>query len=219
MFKVWPGCFYYLFCVRNVSYGGYLLVSSMRFLLHGTLVLSALPHLQKVLNPGQSVQFDFLCLIIHFRVIFCVRWIQFWISARQNPIVGCRKLPYTDFFAHGLGCGFWLPPADIISVKGTTGLNSGSMWYDREHVVRHIWEISVLQVRCLWLTPPIGYVWYPQCTGNLRWFGVEIIVSGITLHSVRWCSRQRIEIEAGGGIQVCCEIASSRCLPSHIVIH
>jgi len=33
MLKEWPGCFDDLFCVRNLSHGGYLLVLSARFLL------------------------------------------------------------------------------------------------------------------------------------------------------------------------------------------
>jgi len=44
----------------------------------------------------------------------------------------------------GLACGFWLPPADNILAKGITGLHSNAMRYDRDYVVHHIGEISVL---------------------------------------------------------------------------
>jgi len=55
--------------------------------------------------------FPFLCLFLHFRVVLCVRSIQFWVSACENPVIGLCKLPYKNSFAKGLTCGFWLPPA------------------------------------------------------------------------------------------------------------
>jgi len=55
------------------------------------------------------------------------------------------------------------------------------MWYDREYVMHHIWEIGVLRVRCLLLTPPVGYVRYPKCTAHLHWVGVVIIEIWINL--------------------------------------
>ena len=61
------------------------------------------------------------------------------------------------FFAMGLACGFWLPPANHISAMGKTGLHSDTMWYDREDVLRHIGDIGVLWVSFLLLTPPVGY--------------------------------------------------------------
>ena len=104
--KVRPGCFHNLFHVRNVSYGGHLLLLSARFFLGSTQDLAALPHLQNFVNLGHSVRFPFLRLFRHFQVVFCVRGIQFWVSTCQNPVIGWRELPYKDIFAKGLTCGF-----------------------------------------------------------------------------------------------------------------
>jgi hypothetical protein len=54
------------------------------------------------------------------------------------------KLPYNDFFAKGLTCGFELPSADNISAKGKTALYFDTMWYDREYIACHIGEICIL---------------------------------------------------------------------------
>jgi len=161
--------------------------------------MAALPHLQKVVNLGHSVQCPFLRLFLHFRVVFCVCGIQFRVSACLNPVIGSSKLPYDDFFAKGLACGYWLPPANHNSAKGKTGLHSDTMWYDREYVARHIGEIGVLWVRFLLLAPPIGYVRYPTCTANLHSIGVVIIEIWMNVSPVLWCFRRRIQIEPGSG--------------------
>jgi len=198
MLKEWPGCFDDLFRIPNVSYGGYLLVLRARFLLGSTDVVAALPHLQKVVNLGHSVQFSFLCLCLHFRVIFCVHGIQFWVSACQNPVSGSSKLRYNNFFAKDLTIGFWLPPANSISAEGKTGLHSNTMWYDREYVVQHIREIDVHWVHSSLFAPPIGYGRYPKCSTNLHWVGVVIIEIWIDLAHDLWRFRRRIQIEPGG---------------------
>jgi len=115
MWWEWPGCIDDLFRVRNVSHGGHLLGMSTRFLLGSMYVLAALPHLQKVINLGHSVQFPFLRLFLHFHVVFCVHCIQFWVRACQNAVIGSSKLPYNHIFEKSLACGFWLPSADDIS--------------------------------------------------------------------------------------------------------
>jgi len=142
MLKEWPQCFYNLFRVWNVSHGSHLHVLSVRFFLGSTSVLAALPHLQNVVNLGQSVQFPLFRFFLHFQVIVCVPCIQVRVSACQNPAIGSSKLPYTDFFAKGVACGYWLPTANNISAKGKTGLQSDTMWYHREDVVCHIGKIS-----------------------------------------------------------------------------
>jgi len=68
--------------------------------------MAGLPHLQKVVNLGHCVQFPFLPLFLHFRVVFCVGSNQFWVSACQNLIIGSSELPDNDFFAKGLACVF-----------------------------------------------------------------------------------------------------------------
>jgi len=217
MLKEWRGCFDDLFSVRNVSYGSHLLVFRARFLLGSTQVLAALPHLQKVVNVGHSVQFPCLRLFLHFLVLFCVSGIQFWVSACQNPVIGSSKLPDNNSFTKGLACGFWLPPSNNISAKGKTGLQSDTMWYDREYVTSHIGEIGVFCVRFLPLSPTIGYVWYPKCTANLHWVRVVIIEICINLCSVLWCFRRRMQIGPGCGHWVGCAIPSSGCHLRHIV--
>ena len=69
MWKESPGCIDDLFRVQKSSYGCHLLVSSPRFLLCITLVLAALPHPQKVVDLGHSVQCSFFWLYLHFRVV------------------------------------------------------------------------------------------------------------------------------------------------------
>jgi hypothetical protein len=107
-------------------------------------VLAALPHLQIVVNRGDSVQLRFLRLFLYIRVICCICGIKFRVSACQNPVLGSRKLPYDAFFAKGHTCGISLPPANHIFVKGKAGLHSDIMWYDREYVALQIGEIGVL---------------------------------------------------------------------------
>ena len=93
MLKEWPGCCDDIVCIRNVSSGCHLLVFCARFLQRSTEVLAALPHLQKVVDLGHSVQFSSLCLSLHFRVVFCVHCIQCWVIACQYPVIGLSKLP------------------------------------------------------------------------------------------------------------------------------
>jgi len=107
-------------------------------------ILAAQPHHQKVVHLGHSVQFPLLRLFLHFRVIFCDRGIQFRVSACQNRVIGSSKLPYYEFFAKGLPCGFLVPSAINISAKGKTGLHADTRWYDREYIARHLGEIGVL---------------------------------------------------------------------------
>jgi hypothetical protein len=102
------------------------------------------------------------------RVAFSIRGIEFWISDRHNPITDLSKLPYDDFLAQSLACGFWLPSADKIRPMGTTGLHYDTMQYDREYVTRQIGEIGGCLVHCLLLPPPVGYVRYPKCTTILH---------------------------------------------------
>ena len=96
------------------------------------------------MNLGHSVQFPFLRLFLHFRVVFCIHCIQIWVSASLTAVIGPSKLPYNDLFAKGLACGFRLPTADHISANRETGLHSDSVWYDGEYVARHIGKIGVL---------------------------------------------------------------------------
>jgi len=151
------------------------------------------------MNLGHTEQSPFLPLFLYFRVIFCVGGIQLCISTCQKSVTGSSELPYNYFFAKGLACGSWPPPANNISAKGKTGLHSDTMWYDREYVARHIGEIGVLWVRFLLLEPSIGHVRYPKCTANLHWVGVVIIDICINLSPGLWCIRLRIQIEPGSG--------------------
>jgi len=155
-------------------------------------------HISKSREPGPFCAVSFPPPRFNSRVAFCVRVIQFWINACHNPVIGSSELPYNAFFAKGLACGFWLPPADIISAKGNTGLHSDTMWYDWEYGVRHIGEIGVLWVCFLLLTPPVGYVRYPKCTAKLHWVGVVIIEVWINLPPVLRCFRRQIQMEPGG---------------------
>jgi len=92
---------------------------------------------------------------------------------------------------------FLTTSSEKIQPKSTTDLHSNTMWYDREYILCHIEEISVLWVRFLLWTLPVGYVRYPQCIANRHWVGVVITEIWITLHPVFWCSRRRIQIEPG----------------------
>ena len=107
-------------------------------------VLASLPHLQNVVNLGHSVEFPVLQLLLRFRVICCIRGNQFRVSACQNPVNASSKQPYNDLFAKGSAFGCLLPPANNMSAKGKTVFNYDAMWYDKEHVLRHVGGISVL---------------------------------------------------------------------------
>jgi hypothetical protein len=70
------------------------------------VVLASLSHRQKLVNRGDSVQFLFFRLFIHFRVVFIVPVIQCWVSAGRNPVGGSSKLPSNHFFEKGIACVF-----------------------------------------------------------------------------------------------------------------
>jgi len=199
MLKDCPGCIDDLFRVRTVSFGCHLLVLTVWFLLCSMSVLAALPHLQQVVDLGHSVQFPFLQLYLHFQVIVGVCRIQCWVITFKKLVIGVSKVHYNDFFTKYLACGVWLPPADNISAKGTTGLHSDTMWYDTQYVVRNIGEISVLWVRFFLLAPPLGSVSYPKCPAILHCVGVVIIEILINLPPVLWCFRRWIQMVPGSG--------------------
>jgi len=69
----------------------------------------------KSCEPWPFSAISFLHIFLHFQVVFCVRCIQFLVSAGQNHVIGSSKLPDNDNFAKVLTCGFWLTPADNIS--------------------------------------------------------------------------------------------------------
>jgi len=81
--NIWPRCINDLFSIRNVSSGCHLLVLSAWFPLGSTEVLAALPHLQKVMDLGQSAQFTFLCFSLQLYVVFSFSRIQYRIIACQ----------------------------------------------------------------------------------------------------------------------------------------
>jgi hypothetical protein len=147
---------------------------------------------------GDSVQYSFLHLFLHFHIVFRIHRIQYRAIYTQNPVCCSRKPPHHDIFAKRLACSCWVPPANITLAKGTTGLHCNTMYHDREHFVCLIEEISIHLVRFLLLAPPVGSVQYKQFTANLHWVGVEIIQIWNTLPPVVWCFRRGIYIEPGG---------------------
>jgi len=197
--KVWPRCSDDLFSIWNVSHSCYLLGLGERYLLCSTEVLAALPHLQKVIDRGHSVQFPFLHLFHQFQVVFSVIGIECRVISCQYSVICSSKLPDIDFSPEGLCCGFRLSPTNDISPQGKTGLHSDKMWYDREYVACHIGEIGMIWVCFLLLTPRIGDIRYPKCTTNLHWVAVVIIKIGSNLPPVGWCVRRWIHVEPGGG--------------------
>jgi hypothetical protein len=158
-----------------------------------------LPHLQKVVNLGHSVQFPFLCLTIQFQVVFCVCCTHFGVSACQNPVFGASKLLDNNLLAKSLNCSLWQPPSNNISAKGQTHLYSDNMWYNGEYVASHIGEVGVLWVRFFLLGQQIGYDRNPQSTADLYLVRVVIIDIWINLSPFLWCFRQRFQIQLGGG--------------------
>jgi len=71
------------------------------------------------------------------------------------------------------------------------------MRYDREDVMRHIGNISILWVCFLLSTPPVGYVQEPESTAYLHCVGVVINAIWIKLPPVLWCVGRRIQIQPG----------------------
>jgi len=157
-----------------------------------------MPHIQKVVDFGDSVQIQFRHTIHHIWVIFWVHCVWYTVITCQNPNIPSNTQPYNYIFATGLVCGFWLPPAKNILPKGETGLHSDTMCYDRKYIVCHIGAICILWVHFLFPLTPVCYIQYPKSTANLHWVGVEIIGIWINLPPVLWCLKQRIEIEPGG---------------------
>jgi len=141
---------------------------------------------------------SFCTPLLHFRVVFSVHYLQCWDITHEYLIIGFSKLPYSQFFANGLACNCWLPPANNVLAKGKSGLHSDTMWYDKEYVACHIGQISVHSVRLLLVAPPVSYIQYPKCIATLHWGGVAIIVIWINLHPVLCCFRQWNQMEPGG---------------------
>jgi len=127
MLKEWPGCFDNLFPLRRVSYSCHLQVCRFRFFLCSIYVLAALPHLQKVVDLGHSVQFAFFRCFLYYQVVLCVCRLQCWVIACQDPDIGSSKPPYSDFFVKSLTCAFWPPPADNIS-RGVKLASTATPW-------------------------------------------------------------------------------------------
>ena len=144
-----------------------------------------------------------------------------WYSILGQCLPECRyKLERTALQRHfheGFRPGFWLPLANNMSTKRSTGLHSDTMWYDREYVARHIGGNGVHWVHFLLLVSSISYVWYPKCNANLHWVGVIIIEIWINLSPVLWCFSLRIQKEPGSGQSAGCAIAFSGCHLSYIV--
>ena len=169
------------------------------------------------LPPAHSVYFPFLCLFLHFWVIFCVCRVQCWVINCQKPVISSSKLPYNNLSTKGLACGLWLPPAANITAKWSPGLDSVTMWYDGKYVPRHIGEISILWVRFILLAPPVSNVQWPRCTANLHWVGVVIIEIRINLPPVLWRFRRWIQIELDSRQSAFCAITPDACRFSPIV--
>lgn len=144
MIEVGPGFLDDRVGIRNVSNRCRLVVLCATFLLYSTYVLADLPHLQKVMDPGRSVQFSFLCVILQFQVRFSFRSIQYCTITRQYSDIIPSILPSYDFFPHCLASGFRLSPPNHISHKKTTGLHSDSLGHNTEYVPSHIEGIGVL---------------------------------------------------------------------------
>jgi len=82
-FDIWSGCYDNLLSIWNVFYGCDYLVLSVRFLLCCTEIVATLPHLQKVMDHGYSVQFSFPCPYLQFQVGFRFHCIQCWVVTCQ----------------------------------------------------------------------------------------------------------------------------------------
>jgi len=156
---------------------------------------------------------------LHFRLIFSIPRVECLVSTCQKPVIGSSQLPHNDCCAAGHSCGFWHPPADIISATGTNGFQCYTLWYDWEYVAHHIGVIGVPWVRFLLLAPPVGYVQYPKHTANFHWVGVVMIQIWIYLPQVVCCVRWWIDFEPGCCQSPCYLIASSGCHVSQTVRH
>jgi len=189
MINVWPRCYDDLFRVRMVSEGGHMPLLYAKFLLCSTYVLTALPHVQKVVNFGNSVHIPFLPLFLHFRVGSSVHWIQSWVIACQNLVTGSRKFLYNDFCARYLACDFdclQLITSRTREIFDSTLKPCGV----RSYFARHILEINVLRLGFLLLVLPVRTIWYQIFAANLHWVAVVIIEIWINLPPVLWCFRR-----------------------------
>jgi len=164
------------------------------------------------------VQYSQLHLSVQFDVVFSFCCIQYWVTAYQYYIFGSRKAPYYNCFAAGLDCGFWLPPADHISLNGKTSLDSNTMWYDREYVRCHIWVISILWVCFLSLAPPVCDICYPKRTADHHRVRVVIIQIWINLAPDLWWFRRGIGMDLCGYQWACRVITASLCCLGHFSI-
>jgi len=140
---LWPWCCDSFFGIWNVSYVRHLHVLSPWFHLSSTYGWTTPPHLQQVMDLGHSVQWSFLRLSCQFQVVFIFCCGHCWVIIRQYPVAGAGQVSLNEFFVEGVACDLWLPPADSVSPKGDTGLQSTTMLYVREYVVCHIREIWV----------------------------------------------------------------------------
>jgi len=166
MLKVSTGCFDHLFRIWIVTVVCHLLVLSPRFLLHSTMHLAGLPHLQQVVDLDYSIQLSFHHLSRQFEVVSSACRIQYCVIACQDSVIRWSKLPCYNLFAKCLSSDFGLPPADYIWFQGKTGLYSVTMWYDTEYIVWHAGEIGILWVHIPLLAPPAGDI-QPPMVGNL----------------------------------------------------
>jgi len=176
MLNGWPECIDDLFSVSNVSYSCQLLVLSARVLRCSTLVLVALPHLHNVADIGHSLHLSILCLFHYFKIMFSFHQIYCLVIATHYPIFCKSKLLYNNQLAKGFTCGFRLDWADNVLNGGKTGLHFNAMRYDRDNIVCHIREISVLWMCVLLLRLPVGDNPYSKCSATLPVVRVVIIV-------------------------------------------
>jgi len=154
--KVWPEYYNDFFGIWNVSYGCHWRILSTRFLLCSTLVLAALPHLQKGMDLSLTVQFWFLRLFLQFEVIFCFCSIRCCTITNQYSGISSSKQPNYDIFPQHLASSFGLSPANNISPKGKSGLHSDTMWYNRQYVASHVAEIGKLCVSSFFLASAVS---------------------------------------------------------------
>lgn len=211
MLIVWPRGFDDHFGIWNGSYGRHLLFFWMRFFLCSTLVLGALPHLQKVMNLRHSLQLSRLSLIVQFQVIFSFRGIRFCAITCQYSNLGLSKVPNYDIFLKHLASSFKLFPANIISPKGETGLHSNTMWHNRESITSNIVVIATVSLRFLLLAPLVSNIQLPKCPANHH--GIRLVISNIpiNLSPVGWQFSQNIEISPCSCQLVYCMIDLSWC--------
>jgi hypothetical protein len=155
-----------------------------------------------------------------------------------EPVIGTDgssqtwQTPQVDGYGSAFGpprcswSGFWMDlelNRTILAVRTrTAGRLPGPIAntrYDREYVVCHIGEVSVLWVCADMLVPPVSYFRYPLCTASLNYVGVVINENLINLRPGFWCFKQQIEMKPRRVQSACCVIASYRYRLSHIGRH